>query len=217
MIAPVDVKNILNLVDNGASKEDLAKTATGIALGKVLQGKKNNTSEQTQPKTNSNPEINKVIPENFTSKITEHNTQLGVLNAKKTGISGAHKQDAFLESVEITGAKINLKTTDKNYPGLIEYKYQLPAIAGNGPNAGKVIGYKKTESKTTYDPKILSDTKVTNMSNQAAKQSEDYFKANPSKNLHDVKVDGYWFRVTKDTKTGQVSNAFITMPPRNSK
>lgn len=40
LIAPVDVKNILNLVDNGASKEDLAKTATGIALGKVLQGKR---------------------------------------------------------------------------------------------------------------------------------------------------------------------------------
>lgn len=117
----------------------------------------------------------------------------------------------------MTGAKINLKITDKNYPGLIEYKYQLPAIAGNGPNAGKAIGYKKTESKTTYDPKILSDAKVANMSNQAAKQSEDYFKANPSKNLHDVKIDGYWFRVTKDTKTGQVSNAFITMPPRSSK
>ncbi|ELR5203434.1 hemagglutinin repeat-containing protein [Providencia rettgeri] len=217
VIAPIDVNAILKLVDNGATAEDLAKAATGMVLAKVLQGKKNNTSEQTQSKTNNNPEISKVIPENFTSKITEHNTQLGVLNAKKTGISGAHKQDAFLESVEITGAKINLKTTDKNYPGLIEYKYQLPAIAGNGPNAGKVIGYKKAESKTTYDPKILSDAKVTNMSNQAAKQSEDYFKANPSKNLHDVKVDGYWFRVTKDTKTGQVSNAFITMPPRNSK
>ena len=46
---------------------------------------------------------------------------------------------------------------------------------------------------------------------------QDYFKANPSKNLHDVKVNSYWFRVTKDTKTGQVSNAFITLPSRNSK
>lgn len=174
-------------------------------------------NEQTPPKTNPNSEINKIIPENFTSKITEHNAQLGVLNAKKTGIAGAHKQDAFLESVEITGAKINLKTTDKNYPGLIEYKYQIPAIAGNGPNAGKVIGYKKVESKTTYDPVILPDAKVTNMSNQAAKQSENYFQSNPSKNLYDVKVDGYWFRVTKDSKTGKISNAFITMPPRNSK
>ncbi|HBC0989853.1 TPA: hypothetical protein IGZ61_004626 [Escherichia coli] len=100
---------------------------------------------------------------------------------------------------------------------MIECKYQLPAIAGNEPDAGKVIGYKKTESKTTYDPNILPDAKVINMSNQAAKQSEDYFKSNPSKNLHDVKVDGYWFRVTKDTKTGQVSNAFITMPPRNNR
>ncbi|MGV2934383.1 hypothetical protein ACIPUA_04885 [Providencia sp. AGC89] len=54
-----------------------------MVLAKVLQGKKNNTSEQTQSKTNNNPEISKVIPENFTSKITEHNTQLVVLNAKK--------------------------------------------------------------------------------------------------------------------------------------
>nr|WP_282557550.1 DUF637 domain-containing protein [Providencia burhodogranariea] len=160
---------------------------------------------------------NKLIPENFISKITAHNTQLGVLNAKKTGISGAHKQDAFLESVEIAGAKINLKTTDNSFPGLIEYKYQLPAIAGNGPSVGKVIGYKKVESKTTYDPAVLPDIKVTNMSNQAAKQAESYFQFNPSKGLYDVKVDGYWFRVTKDSKTGEISNAFITMPSRNSK
>lgn len=229
IMAPVDVNGIMNLVDNGASKEEFAKFMSGMIFSKLTQGKVNNNtnkvnaSESPKPnelnpsKTNLNPGSNKIVPENFTSKLAEHNTQLGVLNVKRTGIAGAHRQDAFLESVEITGAKINLKTTDKNYPGLIEYKYQLPAIAGNGPYAGKVIGYKKTESKTTYDPNILPDAKVINMSNQAAKQSENYFKANPSKNLHDVKVDGYWFRVTKDTKTGQVSNAFITMPPRNSR
>ncbi len=214
IMAPVDVNGIMNLVDHGASKEEFAKFMSGIIFSKLTQGKVNNntnkvnTSESPKlnelnpSKPNLNPESNKIVPENFTSKLAEHNTQLGVLNVKRTGIAGA---------------KINLKTTDKSYPGLIEYKYQLPAIAGNGPYAGKVIGCKKTESKTTYDPNILPDAKVINMSNQAAKQSEDYFKANPSKNLHDVKVDGYWFRVTKDTKTGQVSNAFITMPPRNSR
>lgn len=36
-----------------------------------------------------------------------------------------------------------------------------------------------------------------------AKLSIDYFKANPSNNLHGVKVNGYWFRVTKDTKQGK--------------
>ncbi|PXZ04775.1 hypothetical protein DKK79_10575 [Gilliamella apicola] len=160
---------------------------------------------------------NQLTSNNFIADVTQHNTQLGVLNKKKDNISGAHKQDAFLESAEILGAKINLKVTDKNYPGLIEYQYQLPAKAGNGPNAGQIVGYKKEAAKTTYDPAILSDSKVADMSNKAAKQSESYFLSNPNKREYSVKVDGYWFQVTRDAKTGKVSNAYITMPPRNSK
>ena len=160
---------------------------------------------------------NQLTSNNFIADVTQHNTQLGVLNKKKDNISGAHKQDAFLESAEILGAKINLKVTDKNYPGLIEYQYQLPAKAGNGPNAGQIVGYKKEVAKTTYDPAILSDSKVADMSNKAAKQSESYFLSNPNKREYSVKVDGYWFQVTRDAKTGKVSNAYITMPPRNSK
>lgn len=179
---------------------------------KVSEKKPN---EQVPPNLGPNPEVNKIIPENFTSKITEHNTQLGALNKKKDSISGAHKQDAFLESVEMVGAKINLKVTDKKYPGLIEYQYQIPSKAGNGPNAGKVIGYKKEQSKTTYDSTILSDAKVADMSNKAAKQSESYFLSNPTQREHSIKVDGYWFRVTRDAKTGEISNSFITMPPRS--
>lgn len=72
-------------------------------------------------------------------------------------------------------------------------------------------------AKTTYDPAILSDSKVADMSNKAAKQSESYFLSNPNKREYSVKVDGYWFQVTRDAKTGKVSNAYITMPPRNSK
>ena len=140
-------------------------------------------------------------------------SKLSTANESKT----SHKQDAFLESAEILGAKINLKVTDKNYPGLIEYQYQLPAKAGNGPNAGQIVGYKKEAAKTTYDPAILSDSKVADMSNKAAKQSESYFLSNPNKREYSVKVDGYWFQVTRDAKTGKVSNAYITMPPRNSK
>lgn len=55
------------------------------------------------------------------------------------------------------------------------------------------------------------------MSNKAAKQSESYFLSNLNKREYSVKVDGYWFQVTRDAKTGKVSNAYITMPPRNSK
>lgn len=140
-----------------------------------------------------------------------------MLNRRQGTISGAHKQDSFLESVEMTGAKINFKTTDENYPRLVEYNYQIPAIAGNGSNAGKIIGYKESQTKTTYDPKILTDSKVAKMSNKAAEQAESYFKVNPDSRQHSVKVDGYWFQVTRDAKSGQINNAFITMPPRGSK
>ena len=130
----------------------------------------------------------------------------------------AHKQDAFLESVEMTGTKIvGPKYTDKSYPGLVEYQYQIPTIAGNGPNAGKVTGYKDVQRKTIYDTNILSETKVTNMSNKAAQQAESYFKQNPNNRQYSVKVDGYWFQVTRDAKTGKINNAFLTMLPRGSK
>lgn len=95
-------------------------------------------------------EASKLIPKDLTNKITIHNTQLGVLNRRQGTISGAHKQDSFLESIEITGAKVNLTTTDKKYPGLIEYKYQIPAVN----NKGQQIGFKTEQTKTTYDPAI---------------------------------------------------------------
>ncbi|SCC34920.1 RHS repeat-associated core domain-containing protein, partial [Gilliamella intestini] len=159
-----------------------------------------------------------LVPDTFVSDVTTHNKQIGQLNAKKTGISGAHNQDAFLESVEMTGAKIvGPKHTDRRFPGLIEYQYQLPARAANGPNAGKIIRFKKVEKKTTYDPAILSDAKVADMSNRAAKQAENYFRNNPHKREYSVKVDGYWFTVTKNQNTGKISNAFLTMPIRNIK
>ncbi|OCG76690.1 hypothetical protein A9G42_07420 [Gilliamella sp. Nev6-6] len=109
---------------------------------------------------------------------------------KKTGISGAHNQDAFLESIEMTEAKIvGPKYTDARFPGLIEYEFQLPARAANGPNTGKIIRFKKAEKKTTYDPARLSDAKVADMSNKAAKKAENYFRNNPDKRECSVQID----------------------------
>ncbi|WP_296318492.1 CdiA family toxin C-terminal domain-containing protein [Gilliamella sp.] len=159
-----------------------------------------------------------LVPDTFVSDVTTHNKQIGILNKKKDGISGAHNQDAFLESVEMTGAKIvGPKYTDRRFPGLIEYQYQLPARAANGPNAGQIVGYKIKVTKTTYNPAILSDAKIASMSQRAAKQAERYFMFNPESFVHDVKIDGYWFRVTRDAKSGKISNSFITMPKRNVK
>ncbi|WP_157721473.1 hypothetical protein [Vibrio gazogenes] len=55
------------------------------------------------------------------------------------------------------------------------------------------------------------------MSSEAAQQAESYFKANPKDRQYSVKIDGYWFQVTRNAKTGQINNAFITIPPRGSK
>ncbi|MBI6530394.1 hypothetical protein JEP40_14890 [Proteus vulgaris] len=86
------------------------------------------------------------------------------MNHKQGTISGAHKQDSFLESVEMIGAKVNLTITDKKYPGLIEYKYQIPAFNGRGQQ----IGFKAEQTKTTYDPAILTDSKINDMSYKAS-------------------------------------------------
>ncbi|WP_280294511.1 hypothetical protein, partial [Pseudomonas aeruginosa] len=75
-------------------------------------------------------------------------------------------------------------------------------------------GYKSVSTKTTYDPKILPDSKVADMSSRAAVQAESVFKANPALRETSIKVDGYYVQVTRNSKTGEITNSFITMPPR---
>ncbi|MDD1154893.1 hypothetical protein, partial [Pseudomonas rubra] len=72
-------------------------------------------------------------------------------NSKAGTISGARDSDAFLASVEITGAKISNKITDVRFPSLVEYRYQLPKVNTKDELIG---GYKPTSTKTTYDPKV---------------------------------------------------------------
>lgn len=80
---------------------------------------------------------------------------------------------------------------------------------------GELIGgYKPTSVKTTYDPKILSDSRVADMSMRAAVKAESLFKSNPKLREVSIKVDGYYFQVTRNSKTGEIINSFITMPPR---
>ncbi|HCL4332884.1 TPA: hypothetical protein N2C38_006413, partial [Pseudomonas aeruginosa] len=116
-----------------------------------------------------------------------------------------------LESVEITGAKVSNKITDARFPGIVEYSYQLPRTNTKGEFIG---GYKSVSTKTTYDPKILPDSKVADMSSRAAVQAESVFKANPALRETSIKVDGYYFQVTRNSKTGEITNSFIAMPPR---
>jgi filamentous hemagglutinin len=77
-------------------------------------------------------------------------------------------------------------------------------------------GYKSTSTKTTYDPKLLPDSRVADMSSRAAVQAESLFKFNPALREATIKVDGYHFQVTRNRKTGEITNSFITMPPRTN-
>lgn len=82
---------------------------------------------------------------------------------------------------------------------------------------GELIGgYKPTSTKTTYDPKVLPDSRVADMSSRAAVQAESLFKSSPALREANIKVDGYHFRVTRNSKTGEITNAFITIPPRTN-
>lgn len=76
--------------------------------------------------------------------------------------------------------------------------------------------YKPTSTKTTYDPKVLPDSRVADMSSRAAVQAESLFKTNPALRETSIKVDGYHFQVTRNSKTGEITNSFITMPPRTN-
>ncbi|MBC9227817.1 DUF637 domain-containing protein [bacterium SPL81] len=149
----------------------------------------------------------------FGVDVLAHNTQKGVRNSKMGTISGAHQQDAFLESIEMTGSKvIGSKITDTRFPGVIEYNYQIPVLDRVGNPTGN---FKSTQTKTTYDPSILSDTKVAHMSSKASEKAATIFKVDQNSRKVTIQIDGYFFEVTKDSKTGLVNNAYLTMPSRN--
>ncbi|HCW0893156.1 TPA: DUF637 domain-containing protein, partial [Pseudomonas aeruginosa] len=201
---PTAAKNLVNAIAESPVSGSMSSQLGAVGdLGKLGGGTKATASAGGQTAS--------TLPKNFGESVLGHNTQIGVRNSKAGTISGAHNNDAFLESVEITGAKVSNKITDARFPGIVEYSYQLPRTNTKGEFIG---GYKSVSTKTTYDPKILPDSKVADMSSRAAVQAESVFKANPALRETSIKVDGYYFQVTRNSKTGEITNSFITMPPR---
>ncbi|HCF0592841.1 TPA: hypothetical protein NH794_006544 [Pseudomonas aeruginosa] len=201
---PTAAKNLVNAIAESPVSGSMSSQLGAVGdLGKLGGGTKATASAGGQTAS--------TLPKNFGESVLGHNTQIGVRNSKAGTISGAHNNDAFLESVEITGAKVSNKITDARFPGIVEYSYQLPRTNTKGEFIG---GYKSVSTKTTYDPKILPDSKVADMSSRAAVQAESVFKANPAWRETSIKVDGYYFQVTRNSKTGEITNSFITMPPR---
>jgi len=146
----------------------------------------------------------------FLDYVLGHNVQIGI-KSRSGGINGSHNFDAFHESVEVLGARINNTVRDVRFPGLVEYEYQLPKL--DSKTLEPTGEYRTGTKKTVYDPSVLSDQRVADMSARAAVEGKRMLEATPGEREVMVKVDGYYFQVTKD-HTGKINNAFITIPPR---
>lgn len=80
--------------------------------------------------------------------------------------------------------------------------------------ANLLVGISLYPRKRLTTPKFCQIGKVADMSSRAAVQAESVFKANPALRETSIKVDGYYFQVTRNSKTGEITNSFIAMPPR---
>ena len=99
---------------------------------------------------------------------------------------------------------------DPKYPGLKTYNYQAPGVDRTGKPDGS---YKDLQQKTVYDPNIISDKQMVSMQMQAVKKgAASLLKMPANKRMVEVNVNGYVFSVTRDGKTGKISNAFPTIP-----
>lgn len=83
----------------------------------------------------------------------------------KTTVSGAHNKVEFEALQKTKDIKI-LSTKETSTKGVYEIEYQIPAYHPQKP--GVISGYKRSEIKTVYDPKIYSDTKIIEMSQKAS-------------------------------------------------
>jgi len=175
-------------------------------------------SDSWSNKPSGKPEYNPLIGSDLEKNISLHNTQIGKRNSQGS-IQGSHNANSFDKALDQSGAVlIGDPISSTAYPGLKTYNYQTPGVYANGPNVGMRDGtYKeKVQQKTVYDPKVISDKQMLDMQMEAAMKGASLFSkmsSNASKNRTvDVNVNGYYFTVTRDAKTGKVSNAFPIIP-----
>lgn len=145
----------------------------------------------------------------------EHNTQIGSRNSQGS-IGGSHNADSFNQALDKSGAAlVGEPIIDPKYPGLKTYNYQAPGVGRTGKPDGS---YKPVQQKTVYDPNIISDQKMVSMQMQAVKKGAELLLKMPTnERMVNVNVNGYVFSVTRDGKTGKISNAFPTIPNSNAR
>lgn len=85
--------------------------------------------------------------------------------SQKSGISGAHNSVEFRSEAAARGVKI-IREVSTDVPGVSVISYQVPAL---DPTGKVIVGYKnKVQTKTVYDPAVMSDRKVLVLGQEAA-------------------------------------------------
>ena len=216
-VVPVGAAAKLSKVSKFAKAVDKAEDLADAVPGGPLSGKqKARLAEEANkgvPDTPCAAAATTKCPKEISNKgngtnidwIKEHNTT-AIFNQKK-GILGGHNENIFKASLESNGGRITSIIENPSMPGVKSIYYEIPSK----DSAGNIVpGVYKTikDPKTVYDPNILSDQNVAEMSAKAAQkvEFEDQERAAFST------VNGYSFRVYRDLETGNVTNSHLRLP-----
>lgn len=121
--------------------------------------------------------------------------------SQKNGISGAHNSVEFRSEAAARGVKI-VSEVAADVPGVSVISYQIPAL---DPTGKIIVGYKnKVQTKTVYDPAIMSDRKVLALGQEAAARGYKDAVAT-GKRIYESNAGGVSFVVYID-ETGVVKN-----------
>ena len=135
----------------------------------------------------------------FASNLKNHLSE-GEGLIQKSGVSGAHNKDSFMNTLTQHNGRIIQEETISR--GITRITYEYPKSDGRG----NPIGFKQAPSpKTVYDPKVYSDKDMLEWGQKAA--AKGYYKyTNQGKDRYSEYFNGIKFRVYVDKNTGVVRN-----------
>ncbi|WP_368185460.1 CdiA family toxin C-terminal domain-containing protein [Aestuariibius sp. HNIBRBA575] len=135
--------------------------------------------------------------------LLDHRTIAGY--NRKNGIVGGHNKNAFDSAIAIESGRVTGRYSDPTMPGVETITYLVAARIW----AGDIIDGEfraRTYQKTVYDPAVLSDQRVAQMSVQASQRAT--FSENSSQAT--VTIDWFKFRVHRNQDTNSVTNVHLT-------
>ncbi|WP_066805722.1 CdiA family toxin C-terminal domain-containing protein [Moraxella oblonga] len=130
----------------------------------------------------------------FRADLLNHASKFDGFN--KTQVRGTHNKVEFENLQNTHNVKI-VSTTPTSTMGIYEIEYQVPSY--HPQNQTQMVGYKKVERKTVYDPTIYSDNEMLEMAQKAAVNGYDnavlIFKSSNGKERgYDTEYNGIKFK-----------------------